>query len=293
MHKSATQDNLSLDDQTGSDKNLGAAENLLSLGKYRLAQDQLNLAQIGLGENQLTLTLAIFHKNEQAKQEAVAAVATPAQPSNARLLPILFYHKPPGDFDAQLTQLAAKGYTTVTMADVASYLSGRATPPAKPAVITFDDGFADQLGALPILQRHHMKATLYLITAGERSQWCIGIERRPGNCGDAYLGWDEVRQMMNSGLIEIGDHTVDHSNLPTLSAADQTFEIVSAKQRLESMLGITITTFAYPYGSFNSTTINIVRQAGFSTAVSTISGLYQSPDTIYALRRMRNVSQLP
>lgn len=288
----ASDNGLAVEDQSATDQRINAGKDFVSRQKYSAAQDQLNQAQLSVAKNWITLLPSIAAKQKEAHHVA-SQPAQPAQAANSVLLPILLYHKPPANFEAQLNQLAAKGYTTVTMAEVASYLTGQAKPPTKPAVITFDDGFTDQLNAMASLQRHHMKATLYLITAGERSHWCIGIERRPGNCGDSYLNWDQIKQMMSTGLIEIGGHTVDHPSLPTLTPADQTFEIVSNKQRLESMLGVHLTTFAYPYGSFNTTTINIVKQAGYYTAVSTISGLYQSPDTIYALRRVRAVSELP
>ncbi len=139
-----------------------------------------------------------------------------------------------------------------------------------------------------------MHATFYMIIGGERSKHCIGIERIPGQaCGDSYMNWGEVRTLANSGLIEIGAHTVDHLALAGLSAADQTFQIVTSKQRLEQELGLSITTLAYPYGSYNAMSIQVAQQAGFTTAVSTIAGNDQSLGNIFALHRIRDTYKLP
>ncbi|MBI2798573.1 polysaccharide deacetylase family protein [Candidatus Saccharibacteria bacterium] len=288
FRKLATQSNLSLDDQSSSEQKIQQTGDLIKQRKYLQAYNQINQAKLSLGSAQIEFAKALY-----ARQQPNKPVAAANSPTKSVLLPILFYHKPPADFDSQMNQLAAKGYTTVSMAEAAKIISGEMTSPPKPAVITFDDGFSAQQAAMPSLIKHHFKATLYLITAGERSNWCIGVERRPGNCGDSYLNWNQIRQALATGLIEIGNHTADHSNLPVLNAELQTFEIVSAKQKLEAMLGVPITTLAYPYGSFNGTTIDAVRKAGFSTAVTTISGLYQTPENIFTLRRVRNVSQLP
>ncbi len=91
----------------------------------------------------------------------------------------------------------------------------------------------------------------------------------------------------------IAAHTVDHSNLPTLSPAQQQFEISQSKTEIEQQLGHSIHHFAYPYGSYNVETINLVQQAGFSTAVTTLPGILQTNSLLYTLHRTRSVSTLP
>ena len=233
-------------------------------------------------------------KSKFATTAPLAAAAQAAPIPNTTFIPILIYHKTPADFEAQLLQLRNRGYTSITMAQVACGLRKTCALPAKPAVITFDDGFSDQLRAFDLLQKYQMHATFYLIIGGDKSKHCIGIERTPGlACGDSYLNWGEVHTIASSGLIEIGAHTVDHLALGGLSAADQTFQIVTSKQRLEQELGLSITTLAYPYGSFNAATIQVAQQAGFTTAVSTITGSDQSLGNIFALHRIRDTYKLP
>jgi peptidoglycan/xylan/chitin deacetylase (PgdA/CDA1 family) len=112
-------------------------------------------------------------------------------------------------------------------------------------------------------------------------------------CGDAYLSWDQVRALDRSGLITIGGHTVDHANLAGLSDHDQAAEILDSKVGIEQQLGHPIRHFAYPYGAYNDTSINLVRQAGYVTAVTTLPGSYQAPGYQYTLRRLRDAMELP
>lgn len=224
-----------------------------------------------------------------------AIIASASAPSgNVITAPILIYHDTPGNFEAQLQELKRKNYTTITLDELVAGFANPAALPAKPVVITFDDGFANQMRAYELLKKYQMKATFYIVTGGERSGWCLGINRHNElKCGDSYLNWDQLKELDTSGLITIGNHTVDHSNLAKLSASDQQFEIKQAKDELEARLGHPIRHFAYPYGSFTGTTISLVRAAGFVTAVSTLPGANHSRLTQYTLHRERDVFKLP
>jgi len=163
-----------------------------------------------------------------------------------------------------------------------------------------DDGFADQMNAFALLQTYQMKATFYIIDGGPDSQWCIGANRRYNDpsqpstgCGDAYLDWDQIRQLDTSGLITIGSHTIDHPNLASETPDQQRSEIIGGKTELEQELGHPVRDFAYPYGSYDSTTIAIVKEAGFATAVTTAPGTLQSINNRYTLTRIRATYDLP
>ena len=208
----------------------------------------------------------------------------------------MFYHYTPTDFDAQLTHLETAGYTTITPDQLNSYLRGVDNLPSKPVLITFDDGYSDQLKAFALLQKHHMKATFYVIIGGATSRWCIGIERKFDQgypCGDSYLNWNEIKTLDASGLITIGSHTLDHLALGSRSADIQREQIFDSKKILEDELGHPVTTFSYPYGSFNATTVALVQEAGYTTAVSTIAGVGARLDNIYTLPRIRDAMKLP
>jgi peptidoglycan/xylan/chitin deacetylase (PgdA/CDA1 family) len=241
--------------------------------------------------------------NQEAAQAALASQraaaisgskeATKQSGAGNIVLPIIMYHKPPADFDAQMVALKNKGYTTVHMQDVANYFEGKGKLPAKPAVVTFDDGFEVQMSAMPTLQRLGQKATLYLIVGGEMSHYCIGLLRTNTTCGDAYLSVIEVKQMLSTGLIEIGDHTIDHPNMASLTPAVQQYEITAAKDFLSQTFNVPINTFAYPYGSYNGTTVTLLAQDGFTTAVTTQPGIIQPANNPLLLHRTRTTYDLP
>lgn len=270
------------------------------------ANDSLKQLKISITKSSEEIQDAILKKHAEeatqaalAKQEAAAAAAGQAAHSNPKTVPsvqvpILMYHKPPADFDAQMAALKNKGYNTIHMKDLADYFAGRAQLPSKPAVVTFDDGFAVQQDVMPILQQYGIKTTLYLIEGGDLSHYCIGLKRIDGEqCGDAYLKPDNVKQMLQSGLIEVGAHTVDHPNLAGMTPSDQMYQIFTSKSYLEQTFGNPVTTFAYPYGTYNSTSVELVGKAGYSTAVTTAPGILQNPQQPFILHRARDTYSLP
>lgn len=79
---------------------------------------------------------------------------------------------------------------------------------------------------------------------------------------------EELRQLDRHELIEIGAHTMTHCDLASASTEKKGAEISSSKAMLEEMLGRTMRTFSYPYGLYNPETVEIVRKAGFESAVT-------------------------
>jgi peptidoglycan/xylan/chitin deacetylase (PgdA/CDA1 family) len=85
------------------------------------------------------------------------------------------------------------------------------------------------------------------------------------------LNLQELIELGQKELVEIGAHTVTHSFLPAHSREKQMHEIRESKAYLEEILNRPVTSFAYPYGFYNSETVNLVRQCGFQYACSTIA----------------------
>lgn len=208
-------------------------------------------------------------------------------------VPILMYHYTPSNFEEQLQYLQSQGYIAITMAELGNHLYLGNALPSKPVVITFDDGYLDQLNAYELLKKYNMKATFYLILGGEKSNHCIGLNRTNLSCGDTYLSFSQVKMLIDSGLIEVGAHTLNHADLPTLSTEQQYEEISESKSRLENIYNIEITSLAYPYGKYNQISIDNAAKAGFLTAVTTQAGTLQSTAGRYTLTRIRNALLLP
>lgn len=186
-------------------------------------------------------------------------------------LPILMYHyirRPPSirvdplgyrlsvapeDFQAQMDWLYAHHYHPVNFDQIRAYFAGVRPLPARPVVITLDDGYQDLYSAaFPILAAHGFTAVAYVVS-GFVDRW-------------AYVTRPEVLQMDHAG-IEIASHTVDHADLARASYGTATYQLVQSKRWLESLLGHPVSDFAYPSGKYNLVTIQLLSQVGYDTAV--------------------------
>ncbi len=233
-------------------------------------------------------TQAVFQKPAGLVSEKNASISAQTKIK----LPVVMYHyieyvKDAGDiirkkldinpftFNKQLESLQVAGYTTYFVRDIPQLLQNPSElENKKPVVLTFDDGYEDfYTDAFPILKKYNMKATIYLI---------YDFIGRKG-----YLTDKEIRELIDSGLVEVGDHTLDHVYLKLAPLSFARKQIFESKRILEDRFGIKVDTFAYPYGAFSQDTINLVKEASFSAAVSVIPGVMQSGDDLYYLYRIR------
>lgn len=179
----------------------------------------------------------------------------------------------PEQFAEQLDYLQQAGYTTITLDDLVSALYHTAPLPAKPVILTFDDGYQDFYStAYPLLKRYSDKATIYII-----SEW-VG---KPD-----IMTWDELRELASSPLITIGAHTRTHPKLADHSAERIHTEIAGGKADLESQLHTTVRHLAYPYGSYNAATLEQARLVGFVTATTVHYGVEERADKLLELPRV-------
>ncbi|MCC7289120.1 polysaccharide deacetylase family protein [bacterium] len=269
-----------------------AIEQLLDKIKINIATNNTAAAQADIDQAQQKL--AAYRKQvdsviaSRTKKEVTAQNATQQQGVYA---PILMYHLTPADFEQQLITLKSRGYTAITMSELTDGLRDPTKLPAKPVAITFDDGYSDQFTAFSLLKKYNMKATFYVITSGNASNYCIGMNRKRNQatpCGDNFMNTAEIKQLDQSGIIEIGGHTVDHLNLASLSAQNQAFQIKESKRALEALLGHPIRSFAYPYGSFNQSAVDQVVAAGYDNAVTTVAGTNHTTGQLFTLTRVRD-----
>lgn len=153
-----------------------------------------------------------------------------------------------------------------------------------PTVVTiqFDDGNADQYQALALLNAHGMHATFYVNT---------------GFIGDsAHLSWSQLQDLFAAGN-DIGGHTLTHTNLKKLKTADAQHQVCQDRDNLISN-GLQPTAFAYPFGSFDSSTEQVVAYCGYNSGrgVSGVNDTKVFAETIppadaYATRTPPNPKQ--
>jgi hypothetical protein len=135
----------------------------------------------------------------------------------------------------------------------------RAAHAATNTVVTlgFDDGSKDQFtNARPLLQSHGMHATFY-INSGQTNL-------------SGYMAQADIAALATDGD-EIGGHTVDHADLPTLSSDDAKREICNDRVTLLNW-GFAVKNFAYPYGNANASVEQIAKDCGYNSA-RTVGGV--------------------
>ena len=202
-------------------------------------------------------------------------------------VPILMYHvigTPPAgepypdlfvsqhDFVTQMRYLEAHRFTAVTLSQLVAFWHGRGRLPAKPVVLSFDDGYrSDWRVAAPILQRIGWPGVLNL---------CLNAVRPHGD-----LPVPLVHALVRARW-EIDDHTLTHPDLTTLDAAGLHREIVVSRAQLQALTGERVSFFCYPSGAYDAAVIAAVRAAGFKGATTTIEGL-ATPSNRFTLARIR------
>lgn len=104
------------------------------------------------------------------------------------------------------------------------------------------------------------------------------------------LGPREAIALAQGDLVEIGSHTVTHPVLSALPVAAQRSEIQQSKTSLEEILGRPVTSFAYPYGArcnYTDESVSTVRQAGYTCACSTLTGVVEAGADCFELPRVQ------
>ena len=132
--------------------------------------------------------------------------------------------------------------------------------------VTFDDGYKDFFtNALPILKRHNIRGTLFVLgTPHEANRNALGNNK-------ILLSTADIKSIKKAGW-EIGFHTNTHTSLTSLTTEQLKKEIIDGKKNLEKKLGFKLRYFAYPMGEYSPEVVEIVKQAGFEAAFSTNGG---------------------
>lgn len=182
------------------------------------------------------------------------------------------------NFSKQLDLLKKHGWTTVCIRDFAD----TKTLPPRTVAITFDDGYADNFSAFEELNKRDMRATWFIVSndIGGNSSWgSMDSDRKP------MLTEEQLDIMMSAGM-EIGSHTCSHPDLTQIGLPEVEDELVKSKEQLSNILGINITSFAFPYGRYNDSIANAVKNAGYQYACTTRSGWSLRDNDPYRIRRI-------
>jgi peptidoglycan/xylan/chitin deacetylase (PgdA/CDA1 family) len=230
----------------------------------------------------------------------------------------------PAHFRGQLDAIARLAQP-LRLADVARSIASGHVPP-RGLVLTFDDGYADNLHTvLPLLEEHRIPATIF-VTSGNRGGefWWDRLARAVDGTGassDTYriaaelerlpeqereerlrrletqhgprppavhrsLTADELRRLAASPLVEIGAHGESHAPLPRLTRARQGMETRNSRLELERLIGRPVQSFAYPHGAISPETMEVVRESGFTVACCSKSDVATARSPMLALPRL-------
>ena len=213
-------------------------------------------------------------------------------------VPILMYHQvapegpdafrkyfvTPKVFRSQMAWLRRTGYVPITLDALRDARAGRGSLPARPVIITFDDGFQACIDhAVPILEDEGFTAVFYLVAGlmGKMSSWLIA-ER---GCAFPLVDWRTARQLQAAGF-QCGAHTMSHPRLTTLSPDACLDELLETRHRMEDRLSSPIRHLAYPFGDYDAHVRTLAEEAGYETACSVRIGLSRPDDDMLALHRV-------
>src|SRR4051794_13684961 len=174
-----------------------------------------------------------------------------------------------GTLREHLQYLARRRYVGLTFGE-AERLRQSGDLPGRAVVVTFDDGYATNLTAVPILEEFGFPGTVFVVTGFADSRaplsW-YGIGDDSDDLADNEylpLGWGDLRDLRTHGW-EIGSHTVTHPLLTTLDDASLTSELVLSRSRIVEQLG-SCDSLAYPYGVADERVARSAAAAGFTAA---------------------------
>ena len=214
-------------------------------------------------------------------------------------VPIIMYHSilkdssrsnkytvTPAVLEEDLKYIKDKGYTTVTIADLISYVYDNKPLPEKPIVLTFDDGHYNNYGYLfPLLEKYDMKAVISIVG----SYTDKFTETDEANLNYSYLRWKDIKELMDTGRIEFQNHTYNlHSN----TGKD---DILKLQQEFEENTHYTPQCFTYPFGGISNASLDIIKELGFKASLSCEQGinkLTKNPNSLYLLKRYNRPSYI-
>jgi peptidoglycan/xylan/chitin deacetylase (PgdA/CDA1 family) len=172
----------------------------------------------------------------------------------------------PDKFREQMAFIKESGIPVVPLDEVLEWKRGVHNIPEECFVITIDDGWAGVYEhAFPILKEFGFPFTIYLY-------------KNYVNTGGRSMTWDQIREMMESGLCTVGSHSVSHASMTSKRGrSDEAYqewlvqELAESKEFLESNLGVEVNSFAYPYGNYNTHIRDLGHELGYETLV-TVNG---------------------
>jgi peptidoglycan/xylan/chitin deacetylase (PgdA/CDA1 family) len=212
-------------------------------------------------------------------------------------VPVLMYHQigeppetgdrlavAPAEFARQLAYLHDAGFATITAGEFSAVLAGDAPGelPARPVVLTFDDGFEDFHGrAMPLLDKYGFTATVFVTSGWIQDAGAHSAPGRPGR----MLTWSQLAEAAKAGM-EIGAHSLGHPQLDQIPGQQLRAELQESKARLEDGLGFAVPGMAYPFGYYNARVAEVTREVGYRYGYAVRNVIARPASDLFAVPRL-------
>lgn len=186
------------------------------------------------------------------------------------------------EFNFQMEYLKNSEFEVISLTEALNLIFNNRIIESKYVVLTFDDGcekFYDT--TFPILEKLGFPSTIYPVAGylGKNANW--GIRNNPDL---NILSASKLLELNKLG-VEIGAHTMDHVKLTQIKKNEAVKQVSESKFFLEQLLGENIHSFAYPHGDFNKEIIEIVKDSGFSNALTCINNNAKAAKSVFEIPR--------
>lgn len=225
-------------------------------------------------------------------QATRGAIPSAARDPSHVAVPILMYHVirqappgapfsalyvPPDEFAAQMRALKAAHWTAVTLDQIWDAWTHAAAVPARPVVISFDNGYESQFNeAMPVLRRLHWVGVMNLQLSG--------LPRSQGG-----LSAEAIRRMLAAGW-ELDTQGFAHADLVRLAPADLRHEVAASRRVLQRRWQVPVHWFCYPSGHYDVRVVAAVRAAGYRGSTTVVPGWTRRTSDPFRLPRIRVVA---
>jgi biofilm PGA synthesis lipoprotein PgaB len=257
---------------------------------------------------------------------AISGQAVAAAPTDEKLT-VLSYHEiaepgealipdyavTPTNFVRQIDWLRNNGFNFVSVNDVLADQAGKAHLPEKAVLLTFDDGYRSMYDhAWPLLKMLRIPSVVAVVGTWEEDQGEVNFDGHKIT-RDKLMTWQQLRELSESGLVEIGSHSYDlHRGIPgnpegNLQPAATTrlwiketgkYEDEASYRRrvggdlqrsrdvILKRIGRAPRVIAWPYGRYTHELRDLATRLGMSIGLTLDDGANMEDTPLWGLRRI-------
>ncbi|OQB20408.1 MAG: Poly-beta-1,6-N-acetyl-D-glucosamine N-deacetylase precursor [Firmicutes bacterium ADurb.Bin182] len=219
-----------------------------------------------------------------------------ADPSQRVICPIIVYHNISDDsvltdplnvtwrdLEADIKSLKQEGYEPVFIQDLIDFVYDRKPLPEKPVVLTFDNGLSSLTAVLPVLQKYNFKASVSVV--GHLSE--LSTKNKREGLTAAYLTWDEISDLYESGLVEINGQSYNINDGEAFSDEFLYKDALKLNKKLQEQSGVTPAAYVYSISRSLPADEGFLKKLGFRASMSCDENMnvITTPESLFGLCR--------